>query len=158
MRIGNWPLLMLALEHIIKHAEQYRQVKWRSDCGAFRCLAGWIAFFGGWRDVTADNQADGHFYGVNRTGRHSDGDIIEIEDAALTALELDPEYYGTDIPEQVRSTEMERLANLLFAGHREFPDILGVVKDLMKADGVTPTPLIEMEMKSAGVLSDWETW
>lgn len=157
MRIGNWPLSMLALEHIIKHAEQYEQGKWRSECGSRRCYAGWIAYFAGYRDVMMYDDPKSLMLGVNRTGRYADG-YIQIEDAALSALELDLEYYGEAVGENGRSSEMERLANLLFAGHREFGDLLAVILDLMKADGVTPTPLIEAEMKSAGVLSDWGTW
>lgn len=159
MRIGNWPLVMLALEHIIKHAEQYRQSTWRSDCGSFRCVAGWIAHFAGWRDVIEDDDTiHGFFLGVSRTGRETDGVVFEIEEAALMALELDPEIYGTEVGIDARSEYMDDLASALFGGYQSLPAILETVLDLMKADGVTPTPLIEAEMKSAGVLSDSETW
>lgn len=168
MRVGNWPLLLLALEHVIKHAEQYRQGTWRSDCGTFRCLAGWIAYFAGYRDVL-DKPGDpkSHFYGV--TAGHIPVDangnlticpdpILPVEDAALLALDLDQEVFGMDVDEDHRIPEMEDFANDLFAGGLDMVDILTVVRDLAKADGVTPTPLIVEEMLTAGILSKWDTF
>lgn len=160
MRIGNWPLVMLALEHIIKHADEYNQLRWRSSCGSVRCLGGWIAFFAGWRDALTYSGKDpeSFFNGVNRTGNPADLPTIPIAEAALRSLELDPEIYGTEFEEFERSSAMSVLACSLFGAGLEFPDILATVRDLMKADGVTPTPLIEMEMEKAGVTSEWETW
>lgn len=158
MRIGNWPLVMLALEHIIKHADQYNQGNWRSDCGSIRCFGGWLAYFAGWRDVNQYSAEDPYFYGVNRTGRMEDGGMRPICEAALLSLELDPEFYGEDVNDFDMESEMQDLVDDLFASHRSFSDILFFVRDLMKADGVTPTPLIEKEMRQLGVLPESEPW
>lgn len=152
MKVGNWPLLMLALEHVIKHRDMYDQHHWVSDCGAVRCLAGWVAFFGGWRTVP------GHDDGWVCAPAFLPTREVHLEDAALISLELDPAIYGTEVADEIRSDAMREFADSLFAGNMAFNEILGEVLDLMKADGVTPTPLIEAEMKSAGVLSDWDTW
>lgn len=153
MRIGNWPLILLALEHIIKHREMYDQGHWVQDCGAIRCLAGWVAFFGGWR--SSGERGDDAWVSAPAFLPERQ---MHIEDAALISLELNPEIYGTEVHDDLRSTEMWDLARGLFDGGRDLTEILETVLDLMKLDGITPTPLIEMEMKSAGVLSDWDTW
>lgn len=153
MRIGNWPLLMLAIEHAIKHKDNYDQLKWTQDCGCVRCLAGWIAFFAGWQSVSDDDP------NVVTSPLWMGGSVtVHIEDAALTALELDPEFYGTEIREEDRSPEMTALAADLFGGYLTFELILETVRDLAKADGVTPTPLIVEEMLRAGILSKWDTF
>lgn len=159
MRIGNWPLLLLALEHAIKHKAMYDQLKWSRECGAVRCLAGWIAFFAGWRDLPEDSNKDW----VESPG-YMDERFCHIEDAALLSLELDPEYYGTEVREDYdegnggRSPEMQQLANDLFGGGLSFEEILETVRDLAKADGVTPTPLIVEEMLAAGIVSEWDVF
>lgn len=152
MRVGNWPLLMLALEHVIKHRDMYDQGDWVSDCGAVRCLAGWVAFFGGWRTVP------GYDDGWVCAPAFLPTREVHLEDAALISLELNPDIYGTEVDAHGRWQEMEDFADSLFLGSLAFIKILAAVLDLMKADGVTPTPLIQAEMKSAGVLSDWDTW
>lgn len=158
MKIGNWPLMMLALEHIIKHADQYDQGEWLSDCGSRRCFGGWITYFAGWRDVISDNKPEGVFYGVTRTDWNNDRAPIWVDDAALQSLELNLEIYGEPTDAIERSPKMQDLARSLFGEHREFEEILSVVLDLMKEDGVTPTPLIAAEMRSTGILSDWDIW
>jgi hypothetical protein len=150
MRIGNWPLLLLAVEHIIKHKDQHDQARWRSDCGSFRCLAGWIAWFAGYRDIMAAGTT--RFIGVALDGDAPSA--MPVEHAALAALELDPEIYGADVTED-RWSEMESLADDLFAGNHTLVDILTVIRDLAKTDGVTPTPVIVEEMLSVGILSKW---
>lgn len=139
MKIGNWPLLLLVIEHVIKHPDEYDQVSYRNryaSCGTTRCIAGWLAYFAGWRD-TDENPRDsqfGYFTVENRQGR-----IVSIERAALEALELDPEQFSGEY-------EHEDFAALLFSGELTFSEVLEVVRDLAKADGVTPTPLIIDEM------------
>jgi hypothetical protein len=154
MKIQNWPLLLLAIEHIIRHADQYDQGSWRSDCGTYRCLAGWVAFFAGWRDVTSSNVPNGYFLGLNRTGRDDDSLLVQVEDAALMALELDTDIFGTSTDEEFRYTAMSDFADSLFAGGLDMLDILSAVRDLAKADGVTPTPLIIEEMLSYGIVNN----
>ncbi len=157
MRIGNWPLLLLALEHAIKHKDMYDQLKWVQDCGAVRCLAGWIAFFGGWQD---DPILEGR---VNAPAFLPEQNL-HIEDAALLSLELDPEYYGTEVRDDYEGTgngrkaEMQQLANDLFGGGNSFQEILEVVADLARIDGVTPTPLVIEEMLTAGIVSKWDVF
>jgi hypothetical protein len=152
MRIGNWPLMLLALEHIIKHPDQYDQSNWRSACGTFRCLAGWIAFFAGYRDLETENS---HI--VLFTGPDVDDEPLSTENAALTALELDPDIYTMNKfgPSNDAS---EELASDLFAGHLDLTEILTVVRDLAKADGVTPTPLIIEEMLRLGIVTAWDVF
>lgn len=156
MRIGNWPLLMLAVEHIIKHPDLHDQTKWTSTCGTYRCLAGWIAAFGGYRDVWYRNDpTTGAPRGVRLEGLTSFHDILDHETAALEALELDPGIYGEPNIED-RTDEAESLATSLFEGNLQLPDILEAVRDLARADGVTPTPLIVEKMQEHGVISTWE--
>jgi hypothetical protein len=152
MRIGNWPLFMLAVEYIIRHPEHHMQHKWRSPCGTFRCLAGWIAFFGGYRDVFEDGPRD-RFVGVRLEGLTAESDILSVEEAALKALELDPEIYGEAADTSERDWSMDEFANALFSGSLDLADILAVVRDLAKADGVTPTPIIVDEMVLCGIVS-----
>ena len=154
MRIGNWPLLLLAIEHAIKHKENYDQLKWVRDCGAVRCLAGWIAYFAGWRGEGGKEDESWVISPSWMGGSVS----VHIEDAALISLELDEETYGTEIGEDDRSTEMNELAASLFNGGLSFELVLEAVRDLAKADGVTPTPLIVEEMLTAGILSKWDTF
>lgn len=152
MRIGNWPLMLLALEHIIKHPDQYDQSNWRSACGTFRCLAGWIAFFAGYRDLDSDNS---HI--VLFTGPDVDDEPLRTENAALAALELDPDIYTLNKFGPANDAS-EELARELFAGHRDLTDILEFVRDLAKADGVTPTPLIIEEMLRLGIVTAWDVF
>lgn len=149
MRIGNWPLILMALEHIIKHPDLHRQCHWRSDCGTYRCLAGWIALFAGYQDVpgTVDDSV------VRLAGLTSNADIIGVEDAALTALELDHDIYGQVC---TRTAMMDDFAQSLFNGDLDIVDILTVVRDLARADGVTPTPIIVEKMLSTGIVSKWD--
>lgn len=48
--IADWPTFEAALLHITDHPEQYSQAVWfaRDECGTTRCVAGWVAHFGGW--------------------------------------------------------------------------------------------------------------
>lgn len=156
MKIGNWPLMLLALEHIIKHPEQYDQTNWRSTCGTFRCLAGWIAFFAGYRDIEW-YRSDIRRHTVRLTGPNADDELVSTEHAALTALELDPDIYTMNEFGPTNS-EAEDLANGLFGGSRDLTDILETVRDLAKADGVTPTPLIIEEMLTRGIVSEWDVF
>ena len=149
MKIGNWPLMLLALEHIIKHPEQHDQTSWYGACGSLRCVAGWIAFFAGYRDV---KQGPARFVGVLRDSDPPGDYPLDVELAALTALELDPELYPAG------SREEDALSNSLFHGALSLTDILETVRDLAKADGVTPTPLIIEEMTRYGIISEWDVF
>lgn len=153
MRIGNWPLLLLALEHIIKHRDMYEQMRWISHCGTTRCLAGWIVFFAGWRSENNDTR-----HWVTSPTWMGGTVTVHVEDAALISLELDPQVYGTEISDDDRSVEMTALAADLFGGGLTFELILETVRDLAKADGVTPTPLIVEQMLTAGILSKGDTF
>jgi hypothetical protein len=148
MLIGNWPLFMQALEHIIKHPEAHDQKVWTSDCGSYRCLAGWIAHFAGYRrdPVGLDINI------VSGPG----ADHVDIEGAALIALELDPEIYGTETnSDEAMWPEMDELSERLFGYTRSMTEILTVVRDLARTDGVTPTPLIIDKMVEAGIITEW---
>lgn len=157
MRIGNWPLLLLALEHAIRHKAMYNQLSWSNECGSVRCLAGWIAFFAGWRSIPDAHQKD-----WVESPSYMDERQCHMEDAALLSLDLDPEYYGTEVREDYegggRSAEMQMLANDLFGGGLSFEEILETVRDLARIDGVTPTPLIVEEMLTAGIVSKWDVF
>lgn len=134
MRIGNWPLLLLVIEHVIRHPEEYDQSTWRGrgTCGTTRCIAGWIAFWGGWADVECAS-------GVAAVSHLTHG-ITSTEQAALAALELDPDLDPEDV------------ASRLFNGDRTFEDVLAAVWDFARADGVTPTPLIMAELTRQGII------
>lgn len=153
MRIGNWPLVLLAVEHAIKHPDEYEQEFYSYTtkifslegifCRTTRCLAGWMAWFSGWRQTQGDM--------VIR-----DDMEVHVERAALLSMELDPEVYGDVMAYNSRySEELTELGHRLFDGNAAWSDILEFVHDLAKADGVTPTPLIIEEMTRLGIISDW---
>lgn len=147
MKIGNWPLLLLAIEHAIKHPDEYDQSIWRRRrlmCATTRCVAGWIAWFAGWRDTSDDNPND---YALGVFLVEKDHEVETVESAALRSLEIDPE---------LNATQREDLTNSLFCGSLDLTDVLAAVRDLAKADGVIPTPLIIEEMLRLGVISAWE--
>jgi hypothetical protein len=150
MKIGNWPLLLLAIEHIIKHPSEYDQTSWYEECGSLRCVAGWIAFFAGYRDVV--RRGGTRFEGVRLDSAPDSECPLQVEDAALAALELDPELYDEG------SDERNEFADSLFGGALSLSDILTTVRDLAKADGVTPTPLIIEEMTRYGIISEWDVF
>lgn len=133
MRIGNWPLLLLALEHVIRHPEEYDQSTWRGQgsCGTTRCIAGWVAFWSGWADVQCT---------ASTAVEHPRHGMMTTEAAALNALELDPDLDPEDV------------ASALFNGDRTFEDVLQAVWDFARADGVTPTPLIMAELVRHGII------
>lgn len=49
--VGNWPLLIKTVQHIIDLPEAWNQGTWVSPCGTHRCVAGWAAEFGGLKPV-----------------------------------------------------------------------------------------------------------
>lgn len=137
MRLGNWPLLLLVLEYVIKHPEEYDQKQWRdhSSCGTVRCIAGWAAFFAGYEEAQGLGRSD--------TVRDRTGALLTTEEAAVAALDFAEAYV----------TEM---ADGLFEGNLTFDDVLGYVRDLAHTDGVTPTPLVVAEMRTRGVITEKE--
>lgn len=140
MKIGNWPLMMMVIEYVIKHPTEYDQSVWRrfidkrdpktdeiSVCGSVRCIAGWSAAFGGWQDVP------GSLEWLTLIGPGG----IELrqastEEAALDSLGVDLEY-------------RDRVATDLFDGDLTFQDVLERVLEYANADGVTLTPAILAE-------------
>lgn len=152
MKIGNWPLLLLAIEHVLTHPSQYYQGHYRNgddgECGSTRCIAGWLVWFAGWR---YDRVNGNHVHGWT-------GQRASIEEAALISLALDEEVYGTDFSDEERSLAAEDFGRNLFGGTLDLTDILTVVRDLAKADGVTPTPLIIDEMLTRGIVTGWDVF
>ena len=140
MRIGNWPLLLLILEYVIKHPDEYDQKQWRSTdlprCGTVRCIAGWAAFFSGYEEVVGLGRSD-----LVRNPRN--GELMSTEDAAVAVLDF-AEAYVTD------------MSDGLFEGSLTFDDVLGYVRDLAKTDGVTPTPIVVAEMRTRGIITEKE--
>lgn len=157
MRIGNWHVLIAAVEMAIREPKLYRQGVWArvTPCGTVRCIAGWIAHFGGWVDDKEISPMRDIFSVSNsvHTG-------VAIEHAALMSLNLDPEFYGEVDPldyftwvdrESSLSDKAGRLAHNLFSGGAEFEDILANVRDLARADGITLPNVILAEMERLGV-------
>lgn len=154
--IGNWPLLMLAIEHILKHPEAYEQSEYRSECGSHRCVAGWIAFFGGWRDVVTGSNGWGSFQGVRLEGGPTEP--LSIEQAALFALELNRNFYGEvpacsarDYPDVALDENLREFTFDLFGGNLELFAVLSKVDEMAIVDGVTVTPVIEAAMTALSV-------
>lgn len=158
MRIGNWPVLIAAVEMAIRDPKLYDQAVWArvTECGTVRCIAGWIAHFGGWVDdapLTSIHSVD--VYTVSNSAHRN----CVIEHAALLSLDLDPEYYGEVRPVDFGtwmdgatfSGEVEMLAYRLFGGGRHFWEILETVRDLAEADGVTLPDVIVSEMRKRGI-------
>jgi len=157
MRIGNWHVLIAAVEMAIREPKLYRQGVWArvTPCGTVRCIAGWIAYFGGWLDDKEISPMR-DIYSVSN-GVHQG---VAIEHAALISLNLDPEFYGEVAPidyfewvdmESPLSDKASRLAHNLFSGQADFEDILANVRDLARADGVELPELILEEMSRLGV-------
>ena len=163
MRIGNWPLVMMAVEWIIRNPNLYDQSIYRtrfestggcgnSECclprGSYtaRCVAGWIAFFARYRDIPRTDYV---------LMPDSDDQVL-IETAALMAMDLDPEIYGRggELVEGLYNQTTKDLTIHLFDWAMSWDDILGTLRDLMKADGVVPTPVILEEMLTKGVVTD----
>lgn len=162
MRIGNWPLVMLAVEWIIKHPDEHSQAFYRmyveanEGCGnsecceptesrTVRCLAGWIAYFARYTDITRTDYV-----------LDANDEAVLIETAAMIALELDPEIYGTDFREAHYSPEALDLSQRLFDGMLTWDDVLGELWDLAAADDVVFTPLIADYMIERGVAATKE--
>ena len=141
MRIGNWALLWEVLEQVIDHPELHDQTNWRSrtKCGTVRCIAGWSAFLGGFRDAWS------HIEDIDRETLvlSPEGEILYVENAALRALDV------------AMPTQPE-FAAAMFSGNLTFDDVLGVARDYARADGVVPTPKVSAEMHERGVISDEE--
>jgi hypothetical protein len=154
MKIGNWPLLLLALEHAEKHPDEYNQSSWRGSyegCGTTRCVAGWIAKFAGYTDISHDTVQV-----CVPGGDESDySDWRYVDEAALTALELD--LVDEDEPRNCR-TLREELEDNLFDGSLSWSDVLTTVADLARADGVTPTPVLLAAMRREGVIDEHDDW
>lgn len=155
MRIGNWPLVMLVLEHVIKHPAEYSQSTWgkRTGCGTTRCIAGWLAHFAGYRDHTEQFPSDLIF-----AVEDAKGNEVSIERAALRSMELDPEVYGRipltrDGEDDDLWEEAEALASTLFSGSMPFSLILDTFYDLAQRDGVTLTPVITDALRAEGVIA-----
>lgn len=164
MKIGNWPLVMLAVEWIIKNPKLHSQGVYRmhvdtnegcgnSECCEYqegytvRCLAGWIAFFARYRDISR----------TDYVLLPDSDDAVLIETAAMTALELDPEIFGTDFERQDKyTTDAIEISQMLFDGLLAWDDVLGYVFDLAAGDGVTLTPVITAELDRLGVHSTEE--
>lgn len=162
MRIGNWDVLIAALEMAIREPKLYNQQYWArvKDCGTVRCIAGWIAHFGGWLDDEPPPNV-----GLNGgrdifTVSNSVHKNVVIEHAALISLDLDPELYGEIKPldyatwvdrEDPLTVDTEFLSHSLFGGGRRFSSILEYVRDLARADGVTLPPVILDEMEKRGI-------
>lgn len=157
MRIGNWTVLIAALEMAIREPNLYRQGVWAraTPCGTVRCIAGWIAHFGGWLDDKEIPPMRDIFSVSNsvHTG-------VAIEHAALISLDLDPEFYGEVEPldydtwvymDSQLSDRASMLAHSLFSGGADFEDILSTVRDLARADGVELPAVILDEMERLGV-------
>lgn len=158
MRIGNWPLVMLAIEWIIKHPDEHSQSFYRmyveandgcgdSDCceptdaRTVRCLADWIAYFARYTDISRTDYV-----------LDANDEAVLIETAAMIALELDPEIYGTDFREGHYNGEARSLSARLFDGMLTWDNVVEEIRDLAAADGVTPTPLIVADMVSRGLV------
>lgn len=150
MNIGNWPLVMLTIEHVIKHPRNHDQRAWRKRsaliCESTRCIAGWLAYFAGWRDT--DSNPDDKFWMPFDVERN--GITLTIEQAALESLELDPEIYD----DSSESDYATALTEDLFSADLDFDEILATIWQLSQADGVTLTPLIRSEMVRQGVISE----
>lgn len=133
MKIGNWPLLMMAIEHIIQYPETYNQTDWR--CGTQRCLAGWIAQLSGgvWEGETGDSI---WAYGVPHLPEFLGGS----EDIAIQALRLDPSVYLDDF------------SRSLFEGDLDWESVLWSVLEYANEDGVTLTPMITTELTERGLI------
>lgn len=147
MRIGNWPLVWNVLEHVITYPDQYRQHTWglTTPCGTVRCIAGWIAEFGGWK-------YDGvRGYYINP----ADNLAYHVEETALILLDLDAAYYGSQVDTKHRTDAMWDISRDLFNGGLDLQEILISIRELARIDGVTPTPLILTEMTALGVITDW---
>ena len=160
MRIGNWPLVMLVLEHVIKHPDEYYQGNWgqRRECGTTRCIAGWLAFFAGYRDYEERWPTK---LILRVTDPLAPTRPLSVERAALDAMELTPETYGVipltepddDEDEHDLWEEAEELASELFSGGMAFSSILETFYELAQRDGVTFTPLIQAELMNQGVIA-----
>lgn len=169
MKIGNWFLVWMTLEHILTHPDEHNQAYWwlpesplpedelcgddlcetcygTPTCATTRCLAGWLSWFSGWRPYPEHELS----HMVER-----DGVIVHVEDSALMALDLDPWIFGDDFNEDDRSPEMTELAQSLFVWELTVDNILAEIRDLARADGVTPTPTIINHMTARGVITDW---
>jgi len=160
MDIGNWPLVFTALDHVILYPDEYDQTHWycRSSCDTFRCLAGWIAWFAGYRDV---------FDGVgNHRGVAIEGEFrMHVELAALTAMNLNPEIFGELDADCVFGSRhhiipepMIDLSSRLFEGNLSLRDILIEVRNMAKNDGVVPTPVTLEAMRDHGIVEKDEVF
>lgn len=140
MRIGNWPLMMLAIEHVIRHPEEYDQSTWRGRgaCGTTRCIAGWIAYWAGWADI-AGAESETAYAGVH----HLVHGYESVEAAALKSLEMDPE-----LPPEL----VEEFCSRMFNGDLPFEAVLENLLDYARADGVTLTPVIMAELTRHGII------
>lgn len=159
MRIGNWHVLIAAVEMAIREPKLYRQGVWArvTPCGTVRCIAGWIAHFGGWLDDKEIPPMRDIFSVSNSVHKG-----VAIEHAALISLDLDPEFYSEVEPldyftwvdtgtHPTMSDRASKLAHNLFSGGAEFEDILANVRDLARADGVELPAVILDEMERLGV-------
>jgi hypothetical protein len=159
-RIGNWPLLIQTVEHIIFNPNTYDQTvwsRWSRQRGTSRCLAGWLAHLDGWREIVS-NDVPGDTTWAFRVTKQ--GVFLDIPAAALLALDVDPARYGYvldqvdqfgDWDEDRACPELVDLASLLFGGAYGFADVLDTVSWLAYKDGVTLSPVIVSTMFENGV-------
>lgn len=144
MRIGNWYLLELVLEHIIKNPADYNQTSW--SCGSQRCIAGWIADMAGYQFISSGTVVPNYV----KLTIEDDGDIsndvwdlsAEVETVALKMLEIDPE------------TDTDDVANMLFLGTLSWPEVLTGVYVLAQADERFLSETIMDEMRRVGVVAE----
>lgn len=137
--INNWPTMWAALTHIITHPEDHDQTTWRNECGTTRCVAGWIAYMAGYRDVDpAHDDGATRLHLVNPPV----GEETDVEEAALTVLGVDHSY-------------LEYVSSMLFNGDLSLTDILVSVRILARSDGVTPPQVVIDKMLSIGVINEW---
>lgn len=135
MRIKNWPPLVRTLEHIITHPDQHDQRTYRrvEDNVTARCVAGWLAYFAGYTDDTAD-------YGW--LCQDPAGERFHIETAAMISLGFQSDDDSDDYYD---------ISAALFEEDQELDDILNFVDGLAQDDGIDLTPLIVDAMTKAGI-------
>lgn len=132
--ITDWETLETALIHIQENPDSYSQSMWSNPCGTVRCIAGWVAYFGGY---TADSDnllcADGPDpLAVQRYYTFSEASSMVL----------------TGEPDGVLESLGEDLNDILYGGGLRWEEVLCNVANLAQEYGHELHPTLAAEVKA----------
>lgn len=172
-RVGNWPLLIKTIKHIIKHPETWRQSSWISDCGTFACVAGWAAQLGGMKPFLVPQYMDttpsqwpftqiftgkfapnSHFVPADQRNKPKKSEVPKTFDRDADRWRYidtlaEGAVYAHEAAAELLGISDDQ-GSVLFAANNEMRDILRYVREWAEEDGVRLPKTIREAMKNEG--------